>query len=104
MGITRFFKTAITVKRMVMTGDKGVSTELGTFNGHIQQLKQDRIIDFAGNLDVDHSVWCAKDTNVQTSDILVADGINYLVKQIQKNVVTSTGSNQHLEILVKKTG
>lgn len=97
--ISNFYTTTFTAKRMVYTGDKSALSSITGFNGHIQQLTQEKVAELAGALKVSHSVWCPVGTSVQLGDQITENGNTYAVRAIQKNNV---GNNTHLELLVEK--
>lgn len=101
--ISRFFTSTITQSRHGYVDDKSTLASIGTFQGHIQQASQDITQNFDDALNITHVVWCAKEEDVKISDVLVSEGRTYTVRRVNTNEVTSTGINQHLEILVEQS-
>lgn len=101
--IEKFYTTTFTQKRQGYTDDKSTLLTLGTFLGHIQTLQQDRVQQFDASLNISHSVWCAKTQDIKVGDILEVGSDKYKVKLVNKMNISSTGSNQHLELEVEQT-
>ena len=97
--IQRFYTKTFEVSRLAYVLNKSTYSVNGTFLGHIQQSQgelQEQIVDFYARL---YLIWCPIGTDVQESDRIKEDGVEYKVKAIRVNGV---GNNQHLEIIVHK--
>lgn len=103
MSIERFFTTIIAVTRMNWSNESSAEISAGSFSGQIQQANPQLAQQIGEAWGKTFSIWCAKDTNVETGDTLtVASGDfagTYSVKNMQLNAV---GANQHLELTVIK--
>lgn len=99
MGIDRWYNTTFYVWRMQWSGDSSQESSISSFNGHIQQAKEE-LTEYAQlAFSLGFIIWCDENTDIKEGD-KISDGENfYHVRSIRKR--QSAGSNKHLELLVE---
>jgi len=104
--ISKFYTTVFTVFRGTWQTDQdGFSSsaplEIGTFNGHIQQISPKLAQYLNLNFTKTYSVWTDPATDIKQGDVIDDGTKKYTVKEIQNN--DSVGSNMHLELVCEES-
>jgi hypothetical protein len=99
MTIADFYTTTFTVARQVYSSNKSTRSNVGSFQGHIQQASPSMTAAVGGAYTLSHVVWCAPTESVQKGDVLTTGSVKYDVKSIQIN---NYGGNRHQQIFVEK--
>ena len=97
--ISRFFNQTFYVYRQVWLNNLSGEALISSFQGHLQQLTAEEVVNYANAVTVTHRIWVALAANVIVGDTLKCGADNYSVRAIQKN---ETGRNPHLEMLIEK--
>lgn len=99
--LSNFYDKTFTVNRMVWSvgSNRGSSlSEVGTFQGYLQQASQELVERFAMNFQTSFSIWCDIGTDVKIGDTLEEGNSVYTVRAIQIN---NTGNHPHLQLGVE---
>jgi hypothetical protein len=87
---------------MVYTNDKATLSGTETIKCHIQMAGA-RSAEFDATLKISHIIWCQKTTSVSVGDVLEISTAKYKVKMVQTHIITSTGTNEHKQLMCEVT-
>jgi hypothetical protein len=104
--IEKYFTTVFTVTRGVWETDingfaYSAPSVVGTFSGHIQQIKPELAQYLNLNFTKTFSIWCPVGIDVLAGDYLNDGTYNYSVKESKIN--DSVGINVHLQLIVERS-
>lgn len=104
MGISDFYVTSFTAKRMVWSvdgqgNDQSALEDLASFRGQIQQTGPELAQSMSLQFSKAFTIFCSTDTDVAEGDQLVSGIWSYTVKAKQEYL---NGRNAHLELVCQR--